>query len=58
VKLNETKATLTVIFLAMAMMQEAEKVTLEAIAPRLDTKNAAEVPEKSVSHNKTYFLGE
>jgi hypothetical protein len=36
----------TVTFLAVAMMEEAEKATLEAIASRLDAKAAAEAPEK------------
>lgn len=36
----------TATFLAMAMMEEAEKATLEAVAARLDAKAAAEVPEK------------
>jgi hypothetical protein len=41
----ESYAT-TSTFLAMAMMQEAEKATLEAIAARLDAEVAMEAPKK------------
>ena len=36
----------TATFLAMAMMEEAEKATLEAIAARLDAKATADMVEK------------